>query len=98
MGGNHTANSKNAGYTPQERRALSNLLENNGLVDTFRNAHPNVRAFTYWSFRFNGRAKNNGWRIDYCLVPPSLLPRVHDAFILPDIMGSDHCPIGLVLV
>eukprot|EP00927_Polykrikos_kofoidii_P080565 TRINITY_DN7745_c0_g1_i1.p1 TRINITY_DN7745_c0_g1~~TRINITY_DN7745_c0_g1_i1.p1 ORF type:complete len:380 (+),score=19.51 TRINITY_DN7745_c0_g1_i1:162-1301(+) len=66
--GNHNANSSGAGYTPQERRALTALLDGNKLVDSFRFKHPNVRAFTYWSYRFDARAKNAGWRLDYCLA------------------------------
>jgi exodeoxyribonuclease-3 len=95
--GNHAANSKGAGYSPQERTAMSKLLDGNTLSDSFRALHPHVRAFTYWGFRFNAKAKNLGWRLDYCLVSKRLLPRVRDAFMLPDIAGSDHCPIGLVL-
>jgi len=96
--GNHSPNAKQAGYTPQERQAMSGLLEGCGLTDSFRLRHPNVRGFSYWSYRFNGRAKNNGWRLDYCLVSKALERGVHDAFVLPDVMGSDHCPVGVTLV
>lgn len=95
--GNHGPNSKGAGYTPEERQAFSKLLKENALVDSFRHRHPNVRAFTYWSYRFNAKAKNNGWRLDYCLVSDSVVARLHDAFMLPSVKGSDHCPIGIVL-
>jgi len=95
--GNHTPNSKSAGYTNEEREAMSQLLEGCTFVDSFRHKHPNVRAFSYWSYRFNGRAKNNGWRLDYCLVPSELAPRIHDAFVLSEVQGSDHCPVGVVL-
>eukprot|EP00929_Paragymnodinium_shiwhaense_P104841 TRINITY_DN6959_c0_g1_i2.p1 TRINITY_DN6959_c0_g1~~TRINITY_DN6959_c0_g1_i2.p1 ORF type:complete len:405 (+),score=82.33 TRINITY_DN6959_c0_g1_i2:103-1215(+) len=96
--GNHGPNSKGAAYTPQERQAFAKLLKTNGLVDAFRHKHPNVRAFSYFSYRGNGRAKNQGWRLDYCLVPEKLAPRIHDAYILTDVQGSDHCPTGVVLM
>lgn len=95
--GNHTANTKGPGYTPEERIAMSNLLQGCNLVDTFRAKHPGCRGFSYWSYRFNGRAKNNGWRLDYHLVSRKLENRVHDAYILDAVRGSDHCPVGVVL-
>eukprot|EP00928_Gymnodinium_smaydae_P042614 TRINITY_DN28669_c0_g1_i1.p1 TRINITY_DN28669_c0_g1~~TRINITY_DN28669_c0_g1_i1.p1 ORF type:complete len:375 (-),score=46.86 TRINITY_DN28669_c0_g1_i1:85-1176(-) len=95
--GNHAANSKGAGYSPQERQAFDKLLTTNGLVDSFRHKHPGVRAFSYFSYRSNGRQKNQGWRLDYCLIPAKLAPRILDAYIMTDVMGSDHCPVGLVL-
>jgi len=96
--GNHIANSKGAGYTPEERKAFSELLERNHYVDSFRSKHPKERAFSYWSYRFNCREKNQGWRLDYVLVPQKLAPRVHDAYILANRMGSDHCPVGIVII
>jgi len=96
--GNHGPNSRAAGYTPEERGAMSELLASNRLVDTFRHKHPGVRAFSYWSYRFNAKQKNNGWRLDHFLLSASHAHRVHDAYILPDVKGSDHCPVGLTLV
>lgn len=68
-----------------------------GLVDVLRAQHPDVVAYTYYSYRFNCRAKGIGWRLDYCLTSPELAGDVHDAFILPDVMGSDHVPLGVTL-
>jgi exodeoxyribonuclease-3 len=64
-------------------------------VDSFREFHPEPDQYTWWSYRFNVRAKNIGWRIDYFFVTENLMAKVKDSFIQPDIMGSDHCPIGL---
>ncbi len=87
---------KSAGYTQAEIDGLSNLL-NNGFVDTFRMLHPDEVAYSWWSYRFNARAKNVGWRIDYFLVSQSIAENVKEAFILPEVIGSDHCPVGIVL-
>lgn len=87
---------KSAGYTQKEIDGMDALIQG-GLVDTFRFLHPEEERFTWWSFRANARARNIGWRIDYFLVSQSLLPRVQDAFILDQVEGSDHCPVGLVL-
>jgi len=92
-------NLKSAGFTPQERASFgSKLLGECGLTDTFRAQHPAARAYTYFSFRTNGRAKNQGWRLDYFLASPALAARVHDSYVITDAPGfSDHVPIGLVL-
>lgn len=95
--GNHTQNAKSAGFHPEERKALTRLLADCDLVDSFRELHPDVRAFTYWSHRFGARGKNNGWRLDYVLVSQALRGKLHDAFILPEVAGSDHCPVGCIL-
>jgi exodeoxyribonuclease-3 len=87
---------KTAGYTQVEIDGISSLL-NNGFADTFRALHPDQVAYSWWSYRFNARAKNLGWRIDYFLVSQSILPHVKEAFILPDVTGSDHCPVGIVI-
>uniref|UniRef100_A0A0D3B690 DNA-(apurinic or apyrimidinic site) endonuclease n=1 Tax=Brassica oleracea var. oleracea TaxID=109376 RepID=A0A0D3B690_BRAOL len=68
-----------------------------GLVDTFRKQHPGVVGYTYWGYRHGTRKTNKGWRLDYFLVSESISANVHDSYILPDINGSDHCPIGLIL-
>lgn len=85
---------KSAGYTQAEIDGFSNFIAA-GFVDTFRHFHPDTVAYSWWSFRANARAKNIGWRIDYVLTSSVLLDKVSDAFILPDIMGSDHCPVGI---
>lgn len=94
---NPKTNTKSAGFTPQEREKMTELLES-GFIDTFRLFHPDVTgAYSWWSYRMNSRAKNVGWRIDYFLATADLTTRLVSASILPDIMGSDHCPVELVL-
>lgn len=85
---------KSAGYTQVEIDGFSNLLSA-GLVDTFRHHHPDTVAYSWWSFRANARANNIGWRIDYVLVSQALIGHVKQAFIMPEIHGSDHCPVGI---
>jgi len=85
---------KTAGYTQIEIDGMTHLLEA-GFIDIYRHLHPNDVAYTYWSYRFNSRAKNTGWRIDYFLISKSLLQNVSSATILSDYLGSDHCPIAL---
>lgn len=85
---------KTAGYTQAEIDGFSRFLEA-GFVDTYRHFHPDTVAYSWWSFRANARAKNIGWRIDYVLTSAALVDKITDAFILPDIMGSDHCPVGI---
>lgn len=95
---NPKTNTKSAGFTPQEREKMTELLES-GFTDTFRHFHPDVTdAYSWWSYRMNARAKNVGWRIDYFLATADLTPRLVSASILPDIMGSDHCPVELVIL
>jgi len=87
----------NAGFTPQEREKMSELLDA-GFIDTFRYLNPDKEgAYTWWSYRSNARAKNIGWRIDYFLVSERIKDLIQDALIYSDVMGSDHCPIGLVI-
>lgn len=87
---------KTAGYTQKEIDGMSKFL-NNGFVDTFRTLYPDTVAYSWWSFRANAKANNIGWRLDYILVSESLFPKVKDSFILPNIEGSDHCPVGIEL-
>lgn len=87
---------KVAGYTQVEIDGFTNFL-NMGLVDTFRQLNRDKVQYSYWSMRFNAREKNIGWRIDYFLVSERLMPKVKEAFILDQVMGSDHCPVGIVL-
>ncbi len=94
---NPKTNRQNAGFTDEERNQMTALLEA-GFADTFRHLHPTAEGiYSWWSYRFHAREKNTGWRIDYFLTSNRLLPRVREANILTDIMGSDHCPVELVL-
>lgn len=94
---NPKTNRQNAGFTDEERNQMTALLEV-GFADTFRHLHPTQEGiYSWWSYRFHAREKNTGWRIDYFLTSTRLLPRVREANILTDIMGSDHCPVELVL-
>ncbi len=88
------ANHKNAGFTDEEREGFSNILEA-GFIDTFREFNQEAGNYTWWSYRFNARQKNIGWRIDYFCISQSLRPRLNNAFILSDVTGSDHCPVGI---
>ena len=92
---NPKTNVNNAGFTPQERAAMTKLLDS-GFVDTFRHLHPDVTgAYSWWSYMFSARAKNAGWRIDYFLVSERIADRIAAAEIHSDVMGSDHCPVVL---
>ena len=85
---------KTSGYTQVEIDGLSELL-NAGFVDTFRHLHPGEVKYSWWSQRFGARAKNVGWRIDYVLVSKGFEKKVNEAFILNNVLGSDHCPVGI---
>ena len=88
---------KTAGYMQEEIDGMERLVQG-GFTDTFRHFYPDETGrYTWWSFRAGGRSRNIGWRIDYFLVSSSFLPKVKDAFILEEISGSDHCPVGIVL-
>lgn len=92
---NPSRNRRNPGFTDEERAAFQSLLDA-GFVDTFRHLHPDeTGAYSWWSYRFNSRAKNIGWRIDYFLVSSRLADKIKRAEILSDITGSDHCPVLL---
>ena len=84
-----------AGFTPQERASFNQMLASTKLQDSYRYLHPSVVAYTYWSYRQNSRQKNKGWRIDYCLLSPKIIKRLTHAFIDSDVVGSDHCPVGI---
>lgn len=92
---NPSTNRRNAGFTDEERGKFTELLEA-GFVDTFRHFYPDVTgAYSWWSYRFNARKNNAGWRIDYYVVSERLKDALQDAKIHSDIMGSDHCPVEL---
>lgn len=94
---NPKSNHKNAGFTDEERGKFSALMEN-GFIDTFRHFYPEQeQIYSWWSYRFSARAKNAGWRIDYFVVSDALKDRLEDAMIYTDVMGSDHCPVGLLM-
>ena len=92
---NPKTNRNNAGFTDAEREKMTELLES-GFVDSFRSFYPDEEGrYSWWSYRFQARAKNAGWRIDYFLVSESLKDRMTGAEILKDVLGSDHCPVEL---
>ncbi len=92
---NPKTNRGNAGFSDEERGKFSELLAA-GFVDSFRYLHPEeTGAYSWWSYRFNARKNNAGWRIDYFLVSERLKDEIKAAYILPDVMGSDHCPVAL---
>ena len=92
---NPKTNRKNAGFTDEERAKMTELLDS-GFVDSFRYFYPDAEGiYSWWSYRFQARAKNAGWRIDYFLVSEELAERMDSASIHTDILGSDHCPVEL---
>lgn len=94
---NPKSNIHNAGFTPEERQKMTDLLAA-GFVDTFRTLYPEQKdAYTWWSYMRKARERNAGWRIDYFLVSDRLCGRVEDSTIYADVPGSDHCPVGLLL-
>jgi exodeoxyribonuclease-3 len=93
---NPKSNQHNPGFTIEERHGLERYLES-GFIDTFREFNQEPDNYTWWSYRFNARAKNIGWRIDYFCISKALRTMIEEAFILKDIMGSDHCPVGITL-
>lgn len=93
---NPKTNRRNAGFTDEEREKMTTLL-NDGFIDTFRTLYPEQVTYSWWSYRFHAREKNAGWRIDYFLTSERLRPRITDAKIHTEIMGSDHCPVELDL-
>ena len=93
---NPKANVHNHGFTPEERRGFDALVKA-GFVDTFRELHKEGGHYTWWSQMGHCRRRNIGWRIDYFCVSSSLKTRVKEAFIRKDVLGSDHCPVGLLL-
>ena len=93
---NPKTNRMNAGFTDQEREKFTTLL-NSGFIDTFRTLYPEQVTYSWWSYRFQARQKNAGWRIDYFVTSERLRPQIVDAKIHTDIYGSDHCPVELEL-
>ena len=94
---NPKPNRGNCGFTDEEREKMTTLLDS-GFTDTFRYKYPDREdAYSWWSYRFNARANNSGWRIDYFLVDDDFAPKIKDAAIHPEIEGSDHCPVELLI-
>ena len=94
---NPKTNRRNAGFTDEERGKMTELLAA-GFVDTFRALYPDrTGAYSWWSYRFNARKNNAGWRIDYFIVSERLRDKIRSADILSDVTGSDHCPVVLEL-
>ncbi|MBA2862028.1 exodeoxyribonuclease-3 [Methanococcus maripaludis] len=88
-------NVKNAGFTPEERIGFDNIVDS-GFIDTFREFNKEPDNYSWWSYRFNARSKNIGWRIDYFCISKILRDNLKDAFIMSEVMGSDHCPVGII--
>lgn len=93
---NPESNHKNAGFSDEEREKMTELLAA-GFSDTFRTLYPEEVRYSWWSYRFKARERNTGWRIDYFLVSDRIMEKVSDAGIHTDVMGSDHCPVSLVI-
>jgi exodeoxyribonuclease-3 len=94
---NPKSNTKNAGFTKEERDKMTKLL-GSGFIDTFRYKYPDrVDAYSWWSYMFHAREKNVGWRIDYFLASERLKDRIEDSIIRSEVEGSDHCPVELLL-
>lgn len=92
---NPATNHFNPGFSDEEREKFTELLDA-GFIDTFRSLHPDrTDAYSWWSYRAAARQRNVGWRIDYFVVSERLRGNIKDAYILPEVMGSDHCPVGL---
>ncbi len=94
---NPKANAKTSGFLPEERAWIDKLIDN-GYIDTFRYVHGDKEdEYSWWSYRSGARTKNVGWRIDYFFISDDLAELLEDAFILQEITGSDHCPVGIRL-
>ncbi len=93
---NPKTNHFSAGFTDEERGKMTELL-GAGFKDSFRALYPDKIEYSWWSYMFSARAKNVGWRIDYFIVSDRLLSRIEDSFIRTSVMGSDHCPVGIIL-
>jgi len=93
---NPKSNEKNTGFLPEEREWIDKYLEHH-FVDAFRELYPEREDYTWWTYRYNARKKDIGWRLDYFLVSEGLMDRVEDVVIHSEIMGSDHCPVSLIM-
>jgi exodeoxyribonuclease-3 len=93
---NPKTNEGNAGYTLEERQFFDQLLSD-GFIDIWRYLYPDKVQYSWWTYRFQARSRNVGWRIDYFLLTPELLSRVKSVTILDQEVGSDHCPVELII-
>jgi exodeoxyribonuclease-3 len=93
---NHKQNQKTSGFLPEERAWVQKYLDY-GFVDAFRVLYPEKVQYTWWSYRSNARQRNVGWRLDYFLISEKLMNRVKDVVIHDQVLGSDHCPVSLIL-
>jgi exodeoxyribonuclease III len=93
---NPKSNEKNTGFLPEERAWIDKYLEHN-FVDAFREMYPEREDYTWWTYRYSARENDIGWRLDYFLVSEGLMERVEDVIIHNDVMGSDHCPVSLII-
>lgn len=93
---NPKQNQETSGFLPEER-AMVDLYVAHGMIDVFRHLYPDKVQYTWWTYITNARARNVGWRLDYFMISPNLLSRVVDVQIHDDVMGSDHCPVSLIL-
>lgn len=93
---NPKTNRKNAGFSDEERGKMTELL-NHGFIDTYRYLYPDKVEYSWWSYRFKAREKNAGWRIDYFIVSAALKAQIQDAHIHTEVLGSDHCPVSLMI-
>lgn len=93
---NDKTNHGNSGFTDEERQKMGELLDS-GFIDTFRYKYPTSETYSWWSYMFKAREKNAGWRIDYFLASQSLKDKIQDAYIYTNVLGSDHCPVGLLM-
>ena len=94
---NPKANIRNHGFTPEERAGFGELMKA-GFVDTFREFEKAGGHYSWWSPMSGARSRNVGWRIDYFLISAALRPRLKSAFIRPEVLGSDHCPVGIEMI
>ena len=93
---NPKSNQNTSGFLPEERKWIDRYLER-GFVDAYRNLYPDRVQYTWWTYRFNARKRNIGWRLDYFLVSKGLFPRIKDVIIHEEVPGSDHCPVSLLI-
>ncbi|MCX6007090.1 MAG: exodeoxyribonuclease III, partial [Chloroflexi bacterium] len=91
------ANKDTSGFLPEERAWMDKLVKH-GYIDTFRHFNKEPGHYSWWSYRFKARAKDIGWRLDYFFVSDNLIESLSGAFILKDVQGSDHCPVGITLI
>ncbi len=93
---NPASNHQSAGFSDEERAKFTKLIDS-GFTDSFRYLYPDKVQYSWWSYMFHAREKNAGWRIDYFVLSDSIKNKIKDSFILGDVMGSDHCPVGVEL-